>query len=46
VRSNDVPEARPVGETVPADVVGTAGQIAETIAQLRPGPAAPAKNGS
>ena len=46
VRSDDVPEARPVGETVPADVVGTAGQIAETIAQLRPGPAAPAKNGS
>jgi regulator of protease activity HflC (stomatin/prohibitin superfamily) len=46
VRSDDVPEGRPVGETVPADVVGTAGQIAETIAQLRSGPAAPAKNGS
>jgi regulator of protease activity HflC (stomatin/prohibitin superfamily) len=46
VRPDGVPEGRPVGEAAATDVVGTAGQIAETIAQLRSGPAAPAKNGS
>ncbi|MEK6441387.1 slipin family protein [Pseudonocardia sp. T1-2H] len=46
VRPDGVPEGRPVGETAAADVVRAAGQIAETIAQLRSGPAAPAKNGS
>ena len=46
VRPDGVPEGRPVGEAAAADVVRAAGQIAETIAQLRSGPAAPAKNGS